>query len=356
MRKLHVFLLLLLILLLAACSGGNGGQAATASPEPVAANGFGTAQNHTHSLVILPDAQQTMVLATHYGIFRSQDHGASWQETAAGPNQLMQGLMAYWLSYNPLNPQRLYVLTQVATVPHNGTLGLYTSGDGGKTWQLSTTDASVTSTAISFEQAGNRSPSEVYIYLNQMGPNGLRVSTDNGVHFSQAGSPLPFGNILGLLPIPGAPGHLVVYGDEGIATTSDGGHHWQVDKNIQGSIFEMTTSGPNQPIYAEGDTGVYASHDGGQSFDLVYTQHSYSSLTASPQQPNVVYGKLGLGVYRSSDGGHSWSALPTIKGNLQVLVADPDNANQVYLALSYPSAVYHFVDGKKAWQSITPPA
>ena len=135
MRKLHVFFLPLLILLLAACSGGNGGQAATASPEPVAANGFGTAQNHTHSLVILPDAQQTMVLATHYGIFRSQDHGASWQETAAGPNQLMQGLMAYWLSYNPLNPQRLYVLTQVATVPHNGTLGLYTSGDGGKTWQ-----------------------------------------------------------------------------------------------------------------------------------------------------------------------------------------------------------------------------
>src|SRR5216684_958349 len=112
MKKRALPLLALLILLLAACgTGGGSTPAANASPTLQVVNGFGTAQNHTHSLIILPDATRTLVLATHYGIFRSRDHGATWQETAAGPQQLMQGLMTWWLSYNQLDPQRLYVLT-----------------------------------------------------------------------------------------------------------------------------------------------------------------------------------------------------------------------------------------------------
>jgi photosystem II stability/assembly factor-like uncharacterized protein len=353
MKKLQLSILALFVLLFTACSNGATAPTSNATPTPPPVNGFGTAANHVHSLVILPDAQQTMVLATHYGIFRSQDHGASWQETAAGPNQLMQGLMTYSLSYNPLNPQRLYVLTLPAVVPHAGTLGLYTSGDGGKSWQLSITDASISSSTIYLAQAGNASPSQVYIYLSEQGARGLKVSTDNGVHFSQAGSPLPFGSLLGVLPVPDKPGHLLVYGNEGVAQTSDGGQHWQVIKSLQDSIFEMTTAGANQPIYARGGAGIYASRDGGQSFALV-NQTSYASLTVSPQQPDTLYGKLALGVYRSTDGGKTWSQLPAIKGNLQVLVADPSNIDQVYLALSYPTEAYHFANN--AWQSITPSA
>ncbi|HEU5374202.1 MAG TPA: sialidase family protein [Ktedonobacteraceae bacterium] len=354
MKKLLFFACL--ALLLTACGGNPGSSPTSASQAAPAVNGFGTAANHVHSMLILPDANRTLVLATHYGIFRSQDHGATWQETAAGPNQLMQGLMTYSLSYNTLDPQRLYVLTQIATVPYKGILGLYTSGDSGKTWHLSITDASITASSIFFAQAGNDNPDEVYIYLRELGALGLRVSMDNGLHFSQAGGTLPFSSLLGLLVVPGEPGHLLAYGDGGIANTTDGGYHWQVVKNIQGSIFEMTTPGAGNVIYASGDAGIYASRDSGKSFKLVYTQHSYSSLSASPQQPEVLYGKLGLGVYRSADGGQSWSKLPAIKGNLQVLIADPGDTEQVYLAISYPSEVYHFQAERKAWQSITPPA
>lgn len=353
MKKLQMPLLAFFVLLFAACSGGNPTQSANATPTAPLVNGFGTALNHPHSLIVLPDAQQTLVMATHYGTFRSQDHGATWQETAAGPNQLMQGLMAYDLSYSPLNPQRLYVLTQIAVVPHSGVLGLYTSGDGGKTWQMSATTASITSSSIYLAQAGNDSPSEVYIYLTEQGPNGLKVSMDNGVHFAQAGSQLPFGNLLGLLPIPNKPGHLLAYGNEGAALTNDDGKHWQAIKSLQDSIFEMTTSGANQPIYARGGAGIYVSHDDGQNFTLV-NQTAYASLTVSPQEPDVIYGKLALGVYRSKDGGKTWSQLPNIKGNLYALVADPSNPNQVYLALSYPTLAYRFENN--AWRSITPPA
>jgi photosystem II stability/assembly factor-like uncharacterized protein len=361
MKKLQLLFLVCLALLLVSCGSNTGDQNVDASPTVQAVNGFGTAANHVHSLVVLPDANHTLVMATHYGIFRSQDHGSTWQQTAAGPNQIIHNLMTYSLSYNPLDPQRLYVLTQIAQMPYTSTLGLYTSGDGGKTWQLSIPYARLTSSAFLFAKAGNASPSQVYIYLNELGPLGLRVSVDNGQHFSQAGSQLPFSNALGLLPIPNEPGHLIVYGSNGIATTADGGEHWQVVPNIQGSIFEMTTPGPHDLIYGEGDAGIYVSNDDGQSFTLVESQHSYASLTASPEQPQVVYGKLGLGVYRSIDGGKTWSMLPTIQMSQQsltgdVLVADPTNANQVYLVISYPTVAYHFQVENNSWKSITPPA
>ncbi len=356
MKKVLFFLVL--TFLFVGCSTGNpGSPTANASPTTPPVNGFGIAGNHVHAMVILPDANHTLVLSTHFGIFRSQDHGATWQETAGSSSQLMHGTMTYWLSYNLVDPQRLYVLTfiQNAGLPQTSPYGLYTSGDGGKTWQLSITDASVTSSTIVFAQAGNDTPSEVYIYLRELGPLGLRVSMDNGQHFSQAGSALPFGSLTNLLAVPGEPGHLLAYGDTGIANTTDGGAHWQVIKNVQDSIFDMTTPGAKAPIYASGEAGIYASHDGGQSFSLVETQHSYDSLSASPQQPDVLYGKLGLGVYHSADGGQSWSAMPTIKGNLQTLIADPTDAKQLYLSLSFPTQVYLFQAANKNWQSITPP-
>jgi len=38
----------------------------------------------------------------------------------------------------------------------------------------------------------------------------------------------------------------------------------------------------------------------------------------------------------------------------QALVADPTDSQQIYLSLSYPTAVYHLTN--QSWQSLTPPA
>src|SRR6266581_422077 len=102
-------LLGIIALLLVACGNDTSGTQPSANPTEVQVNGFGTAANHVHSLLVLPP--NVMVLATHYGLFRSQDGGTSWQEIAGGSNQLMEGLMTYSLTYSPLNSQRLYVLT-----------------------------------------------------------------------------------------------------------------------------------------------------------------------------------------------------------------------------------------------------
>jgi len=343
-----------LLFLLVACSsnptsGNQSTPAATAAP----VNGFGVAANHVHSLIALPN--HVLVLATHYGIFRSQDDGTTWQEVAAGPGQLMEGLMAYSLGVSPLDSQRLYVLTLPAKIPHKGILGLYTSADKGRKWQLATTTAQLTSTSIFTVEPGNDTPTEVYVYLPEKGADGLEVSMDAGKHFSTAGT-LPFGSILGLLAIPDAPGQLLAYGNDGIAHSSDSGKHWQVFKNITGGVYDVTTAGPHSPIYASGDAGIFASSDGGHTFTLVNSQASYGSLASSPTQSQVIYGKTGLSVYRSNDGGHTWQALPHIQGNLAVLAVDPSNASVVYLSLSYPTAVYRLGQNSKGWLSLTPQA
>jgi len=342
--------LCLMLTLLTSC-GIAGSTNTPPAPTAVPVNGFGTARNHVHSLIALPD--HVLLLATHYGIFRSSDDGATWQKVAGGDNQLMQGLMAYSLVVSPLDLQRVYVLTLPNTSSPKGTLGLYTSADQGRTWQLAIATANIPSRSIFMVAPGNETPTEVYIYLPDLRASGLRISHDAGQHFSSTGT-LPFGLIFGLLAIPGAPGQLLAYGSDGMARSADGGKHWQVLNTITGGIDEATTPGPHSPIYASGDAGIYASFDGGKTFKLMNSQASYASLTVSPKQPQVIYGKTGLAVYRSDDGGRTWSVLPHINGNLAVLAVDPANSLEVYLSLSYPTALYRLDQNDKAWLSLTP--
>jgi photosystem II stability/assembly factor-like uncharacterized protein len=344
--------LLLVTVLLVACSN-NSGNAVTAAPSAPPVNGFGIAANHVHSLVALPN--HVLLLATHYGTFRSPNDGQTWQRVSDGPNQLMQGLMNYSLTVSPLNMQRVYVLTQPALPSATGTLGLYTSADNGNTWKLAIPSSSITSSNIFTAAAGNDTPDEVYIYLVELGPLGLKRSLDDGQHFTSAGQ-LPFGVISGILAIPNMPGRLLVYGSNGMALSTNGGISWSVISGIQGGVSDVTTPSPHSPIYASGDAGIYVSTNEGQSFTLVNNQASYGSLTVSPTNTQVVYGLTGTGVYRSVDGGHTWKALPPIKGNLGYLAADPDNASVVYLSLSYPTEVYRFDSSTGVWTSLTPKA
>lgn len=341
-----------MLLVLAGCGGGNNGPQNTPTAT-AAVNGFGVAANHVHSLLSLPS--QVLLLATHYGIYRSQDNGATWQQVTGGPGQIMPGLMEYAMTASPLNAQRLFVLSQPALPGYQGTPGLYTSADEGRTWKLSVAASAISSRYIFTAAAGNDTPDEVYIYLSELGNLGLKRSLDDGQHFSSTGM-LPFDLIFGIFVMPGAPGHIFVYGSEGLASSSDGGIHWRVIPNINSGIEDMVSAGANMPIYASGDQGIYSSTDGGKTFKLVFTQASYSALAVSSQQPQVIYGKTSTTIYRSSDGGKTWKALPHIGGNLAVLAVVPDHPSQVYLSLSYPTEMYQLNANGTGWTSLTPPA
>ena len=343
-------------LLLLGCDSGNGsgnGQGTSGTTE-VPVNGFGVSSNHVHSLVVL--ASHALLLATHYGIYRSQDNGAIWQLVAGGPGQLMEDLMEYGMTASLLNPQRLFVLTRPSAVPTKGISGLYTSADGGLTWKLSIADSTISSTYPYTATAGNDTPDEVYIYQSELGNLGLKRSLDDGQHFSTAGT-LPFASIFGILALPDEPGHLIVYGTQGIARSTDGGIHWQVVPGINGGVQEMTIAAQHQPIYAAGDAGIYTSTDDGQTFKLVYDQHPYYSLAVTTQNPQLLYGKTGTNLYRSSDGGRSWTALPQLSGGtFSVLAVVPNDPSEIYVSLSYPTEMYRLNANGTGWTSLTPPA
>jgi photosystem II stability/assembly factor-like uncharacterized protein len=345
---------ILLVLLLTGC-GTLAGENTQSQPQQANVNFFGTAANHVHSLIALPN--NVLLLATHFGLFRSADGGQHWALVAAGPDQ---GMMTNWLAASPLNQQRLYVMTFPALVTTlKGTLGLYTSADEGRTWKLAITSAQLGNDNF-IVQPGNQSPEQVYVYVNVLGAKGLKVSNDAGQHFTTPGT-LPFGDVQGLFVLPGAPGTLLAYGDQGAARSTDGGVHWEIIPGLnQQAVFGITTGGPNRPIYASADQGIYVSQDGGKIFALVHPGASYSSLTASPMNPQLVYGKTSSTIFRSTDGGHTWNALPPptgSKGSLYALAADPTNSAVLYLGLSYPTEVYRYdQDSSKPWTSLTPQA
>lgn len=344
-------ILSLLALLFASCGGTDTTTGSTANTAKV--NVFGTAANHPHSLLVLPN--HVLLLATHYGLFRSADDGQSWKMVAGGAGQAMEGLMTYSMVSSPLDDKRIYVLAEIVDKTiSKGIPGLYSSSDQGQTWQLSIATSTLGQRNIFLAEAGNTATDEVYIYLNALGSRGLQVSQDKGQHF-QAPGELPFGSLSSLIAVPGQKHTLLAGSSDGLARSEDGGQHWDKIAGT-GGIYELTASKANGPIYASGDDGVYVSQDGGKSFTRVYADSAINSLSASAQQPLTLYGKTGTALYRSQDGGKSWDKLPALQGNYFNVVANPTQAGQVYISLSYPVAVYRFDQGSQHWTSLTPKA
>ncbi len=349
--------LILSMFALAACASGNSGNSSTTPVYPTQApvNGFGVAANHVHTLLALPD--HVLLLATHYGTFRSEDSGTTWKQVSGASNQLMQGVMNFSLVVSPLNVQRLYLLTQPqisGRASNIGVLGLYTSADQGRTWGLVSKTANFTSAldGVTFAVAGNVTSDEVYIYVRTLNTHGLKISHDNGKHFSDTGT-LPFGNITNMIALPGVAGSLLVYGSDGMARSTDSGMHWQVVQNITGSIFTLATAGPRTPIYASGDEGTYVSRDEGKTFSSLNKDYR-PNIAVAPSQPQTLYTHDETSVYRSTDGGKTWSELPAVKGNHSSMTVDVANPARVYLSISYPVEVYRLDQNNTTWASLTP--
>jgi hypothetical protein len=322
-------------------------------------NGFGSAANHVHSLLVLPE--NIALLATHYGLFRTANAGKSWTVVGGQANLPMDGLMIDSLSVSTFNSKRLYALTQPALTDHKGVLGIYTSVDRGLTWQLGSSSDVLGGLAYTV-QAGNANANQVYTYIPTKASQGLMVSEDDGKHFTSTGT-LPFGRILGMLVVPGAPGHLLIYANDGVARSEDGGAHWQII-SVPGSsksIFYMVTGGPQKPIYASGDGGIYVSKDEGKTFTLVNPDATYSYLKASPVDEQTLYGRTGVSVFSSKDGGKTWKVLPNLpqsqsatSGRLEYFTPDPTKASVLYLLLSYPCGVLRYDQSSGKWTSLTP--
>src|SRR5262249_8484720 len=150
----------------------------------------------------LQGLSRTVLLATHFGIYRTSDAGRTWNAVSGGPGQSMNGLMPYKLVQSPADPQRIYVPAiprTTAGVPNQGTPGIYMSRDAGQPWSL--VPAMTTFPALTIYSIGpGATADELYAIMptyTNAHPFELFVTHDAGKHWDKLPS-LPTGTPAGV--------------------------------------------------------------------------------------------------------------------------------------------------------------
>jgi photosystem II stability/assembly factor-like uncharacterized protein len=343
----------LICLLLAGCDLSN-----TQDASPAA---YGGSLNHLHDLLALHQVQNTLILATHIGLYRSDNQGKTWSEVAGGAGQPMDGLMLFKLAQSPVDPQRVYVLA--VPRPDNpraarASPGLYTSSDAGTTWRLAAAASRFPVSSIFTIGTGAGTPGEVYVVLPALADHGVYVSSDAGQTW-RALSVLPTTDPSGVLGVPtpgGNPSHperLFLWSiSSGLFESNDNGATWIPASGITGGIFAFSRAGAT--FYATGDSGLYVSTDNGAHFQLAPTQITFSTVVACAAAPTHAYGLTGTTIYASTDGGQTWHPTAATRQHPGVLAADLDRPTTAYVGLSYPLGVEVTTNAGHTWQQVLP--
>jgi hypothetical protein len=316
---------------------------------------YGGPQNHLHDLLALRGVPNTILLATHIGLYRSADSGKTWREVAGGAGQAMDGLMLYKLAQSPVDPQRVYLLAEPR--PDNpkaarATSGIYTSADAGATWRLAAPVSAFDSRAIFSIGAGSGSPGQVYAIIPSLGSSGVYASNDAGATW-QALPPVPVTLPSGVTGDAAHPGRLYLWSvSTGLFVSNDNGQTWAGAPGVSHGVFSVSLAGNN--VYVSGDDGLYLSHDGGASFALANTQQSFTAVVACAATPNAAYAITGTTVYATTDGGATWKATTATSQHPGVITADPVRPSVAYAGFSYPVGVALTVNNGAVWRTVLP--
>ncbi len=84
-----------------------------------------------HAITIDPAKPDSPIVALRMGLFRTTDHGETWQDMEVG--RFSPTTYGRDVKVSPTEPNTLYAALSVAAASHDG--GLYRSQDGGQTWK-----------------------------------------------------------------------------------------------------------------------------------------------------------------------------------------------------------------------------
>jgi photosystem II stability/assembly factor-like uncharacterized protein len=307
-------------------SGNNGSNSGGSPTNPFALGGV----NHLHSIVIMPSRPNTLLLGSHYQLYRSTDGGVHWQPLLS---QMMISMVL-----DPQRPNRLYGATLqsgmvrstdggmhwqvvkgglrkghvlgVVYDPFTRAVLAYGSGivrstDGGNTWVTTRPGTHILTMAVG--AAGT-------VYATTIA--GLLVSHDGGAHWTQDAT---FGQQPVLTVAASGPTAYVTT-PFNLYQSTDDGHTWQERKKAPTAIefLGIAPTKPNQIVAEAAASGFSASDDGGKTWrraniGLTHTNFASSTIRFAPSNPNVAYtGAWGLYVYTSHNGGRTWTETATL--------------------------------------------
>ncbi|MDI3340120.1 MAG: hypothetical protein QJR03_06265 [Sphaerobacter sp.] len=244
-----------------------------------------------HAVAFDPTDARTLYFGHHQGMKMSRDGGETWQDTIVRDADVMQ------IGIPVSDPRRRYLAGH----------GLFVfSSDGGETWEQPATnlpDYDLHGFAVA--------PSDpLRVYAFAVGASGLFTSGDGGLTWEQRS--LPPGDVAGMLPLavaPDDPLHLYAAVDDMVAESRDGGQTWQTVPGPKAMITALAASVTTPGVlYAGTDQGIWARSPQGTWERLPLSPAGVVMAVAvsagAPEQVAVV-DQEGY-FYRSGDGGRSW--------------------------------------------------
>lgn len=315
-----------------------------------------------------PDTPGTLYALTDGGIQKSLDRGLSWQ-----PPTLSR--FADGLALDPTDPRTLY----------SSLFGtILKSTNGGASWVLGQDLGS----RVSFIQVDPRTPAvyagtdaglfrsldagsswqpvwQVTAYflvsfaIDPADPQILYLGTDDGVFRSTNQGAIwsrrgLFGRTIEDIEIDPSSPSTVLALSHGVYRSGDGGESWIqfIDDRLNNSVA-LAVDWSSSPAWFVGSSdGVYRSTDEGrfwQSSSTGLTASAVHDLTVDPHRPGILYATLDGDLYKSSDAGATWTELPSIS-HVNELAFDPKTPSVLYAGTA--TGVWRSRNAGTTWDQI----
>ncbi|HWM91040.1 MAG TPA: hypothetical protein VN493_09755 [Thermoanaerobaculia bacterium] len=275
------------------------------------------------ALAFDPANSAIVYAGTYSGVFRSEDHGATWTAASLG---LASGVV-FDLAADPASPGTLYVATGE---------GVQKSLDHGRTWGVPSLTAGPRALALDPSH-----PQTLYSAVLKT----IHKSINGGATWT-AGQTLP-GDVIFLEVDPAVPA--IVYAgtpDDGLFRSVDSGTTWSPVGQLDASfLFTLAIDpGNSQVLYAGTTNGVFKSTDRGTSWfrhGQGLAGQFVQAIEVDPASPSTLLA-LGSGVFRSTDAGGSWRPLDPRFINSAVVAFDPGSSSTYFVGSS--DGVYKSAD------------
>ena len=270
--------------------------------------------SQVRGLAVYPDAPHRLLAGSDYGLYCSEDTGATWEKMWSP----MDGMPIWSIAIDPVDTQTIFVGVKPAA--------LFRSQDGGASWRK------------------------------------LSVQMAQECHI---GPPM-----VTMLMVDPQDHHIVWAGVEvdGVYRSLDGGDTWtHIAGGVHPDIHGMAISlGAPKKVLASTPREIFATTDLGESWQSVVTTERFPlrysrGIAIKPDDPNVLFAALGdtaIGstgaIQRSTDGGATWETRPLPvepNSNIWSLATHPADPQRV-LAASLFGEIYSSRDAGDSWQKL----
>ena len=273
------------------------------------------------------------------GVFRSLDHGRTWDLSIAGLNSLG----ARGVTVDPTNPDVLY--TGVDDI------GVFKSLDRGATWeQLDLGLEPLQEIRVSAILVDPSNPSIVYVGSG-FGPGGLFRSEDAGASWEKiVEAPLM---VEALARDPRTPGGVWAAGFPGLFHTDNPAEAWERlhvpgGENIWLRAFQVDPHDPDvlwaagslidvRPAGVRLQIRLFRSADAGQTWQRRETGLAGTSVLAlavDPANSSLLLAGTDTGLFRTTDAGLTWTKVPGFSAEVNTIVAAPATPTAFYVHLA----------------------